>query len=214
MSMLGVLPIPGLGLLDALNTALKISAYVEILGAIGYSAYEFFSIPDDMDETVDKIFFPEGKPLVMKKELYSLPRERMNPEIRARLAKRLWHSMSEYDSVIYSLKQQIATGEVLQALITMDDLMESENTFKNDLKSVLVPIYAVAKTAQDSLENFTAMYDSIISYYAKAGENRYKKLPGTFVFYQTDTSQAMKDTVMAFLDRSIFYQSPCNGTRS
>lgn len=202
LHIVGIFPIPGLGLLEAINTIMKISAYVQVLSAIGISAYEFFSIPDYMDDAVDDIYFPEGTPFALKKELSSLPLNRINPEIRAVLINRLWQSMNNYDLTIDSIKQHIANGEVNHALIAMDDLMESEKTFQNDLKSVLVPIYAVAKTAQDSLDHFTAMYDSIISYYAQAGENRFKNYLA-LMFLPTDTSQAMKDTVLTILDRSI-----------
>lgn len=202
LDILGIFPIPGLGLLEALNTILKISAYVQVLSAVGISAYEFFSIPDYMDDAVDDIYFPEGKPLALKKEHSSFPRSRMSPEIRSLLVSKLWQSMNDYDSTIDSIKQYITHGEMSQALIAMDDLMESEKNFQNDLRSVLVPIYAVAKTAQDSLDNFTAMYDSIISYYAQAGESRFKNYLA-LMFLPTDTSQAMKDTVLGFLNRSI-----------
>ena len=82
------------------------------------------------------------------------------------------------------------------------DLMKSENNYQNNLKSSLAPIYAVAAMARDSLTNFSTMYDSIISSYAQAGETRFKDYLA-ILFFPSDTSQEMKDTVLAYLDRSV-----------
>ncbi len=204
LDILGVLPvpIPGLGILNALNTALKISAYVEVLSAIGYSAYEFFSLPDDMDNAVNRIYFPEGKILVSRASPPELPLRKMNPGLRSAIEARLWKSLNDYDSTIAEIKQQVNNGDVDQALIAMDDLMKSENNYQNNLKSSLAPIYAVARVARDSLANFSTMYDSIISSYAQAGEARYKDYLA-LLFFPSDSSQEMRDTVLAYLDRSV-----------
>jgi len=202
LDILGVFPIPGLGFLSALKTALKITAYVEVLSAIGYSAYEFFSLPGDMDNAVNRIYFPEGKNLFSRGSPPELPLRKMDPGLRADLKAKLWRSLNDYDSTIAEIKQNVNNGEVNQALIAMDDLIKSENNYQNNLKSSLAPIYAVAAMARDSLVNFSTMYDSIISSYAQAGETRFENYLA-ILFFPSDSSQEMKDTVLAYLDRSV-----------
>ncbi|MEJ2049042.1 MAG: FlgD immunoglobulin-like domain containing protein [Calditrichota bacterium] len=202
LDLLGVFHVPGLGILNALNNAMKITAYVEVLSAIGYSSYEFFSLPEDMDNVVNRIYFPEGKILLSRASPPELPLGKMNSGLRSALEARLWKSLNDYDSTISEIKQQVNNGDVDQALIAMDDLMKSENSYQNNLKSSLAPIYTVAGVAQDSLASFPTMYDSIIASYAQAGEARYKNYLA-LLFFPSDSSQEMKDTVKAYLDRSV-----------
>ena len=202
LNILGIFPIPGLGLLEALQTVMRISAYVSILSAVGISAYEFFSLPDDMDDEVDRIYFPEG----MFQRNITMPEEFARAKISgtqmALLKENLHQVVSNYDSTIMLIKTHIQNRDNVQAIIAMEDLLNAERELRNQLKATLAPIYAAAGMARDSLANFSAQYDSLVADYAVAGEERFMDYL-VILFLPTDTSQAMRESVMAQLDQSL-----------
>ncbi len=194
-------PIPGLGILDAIETAMKISAYVTILSAIGMSAYEFFYIPEDMSNTMNHIYFPDQSRMVPAPKSPPLLAKRASPAHIARLKTNLLQAVSNYDSTIQSIKTKIENGQDVEALVAMKDLIEAENKLKNQLKTTLSPVYAVASLARDSVPTFLDHYNQMMEEYAKAGEARILTYFNILAL-PTDSSQALRDTVLAHLTQS------------
>ena len=200
--LVGEIPIPGLGFLDAVGDALKIAAYVEVVSALGLSAYTFFTLPDYMDDAVDNIYFPTGLRKRFKRVPYPFPRAKSDPKLIAAIKRNLQKSVEDFDSTLVEIENHIVSGEIEDALLDLENLMISENNLRNALKVSCAPIYAVASIAKDSLEGFSEMYDSLIVSYATSGMERLKDYIYV-MFLPSDTSQAMKDTVVAQLERSI-----------
>ena len=193
--------VPGASTLDAIGDALKIGAYVQVVSAIGISAYTFFTLPGYMDEAVDRIYYPQGLLKGFRKIPYPFPRAKSNPQLIALMKQNLQQSTEDFDSVLVRIKDRIVAGETEDALLGLEDLMNAENNLRNGLKVSCAPIYAVANIAKDSLESFPTMYDSLISSYADAGMERLKDYIWV-MFLPADTSQVMKERIIAQLDRS------------
>ncbi len=202
LDILGIFPVPGLDLLEALQTAMKISAYMNVLPAVGISAYEFFSLPEDMDDATERIYFPEG---ILGKYLpppQPLAKAKVSALMLAKLKENLHQAVVNYDSTIALIKNHIQNRQNTQAIIAMQDLMNAELELRNQMKTTLAPIYSVAAIARDSLANFPAQYDSLIANYAIAGEERFMDYLA-ILFLPTDTSQAMRQAVINQLDQSL-----------
>jgi hypothetical protein len=202
LDLLGILPIPGIGLLHSISVAMKITAYVEVLTAMGISGYTFFAIPDYMNDAVDNIYFPEGKPssFFAGSSSFLFPKAKIRQQTLAMLKKNVQQSTSEYDSILSEIKNEINSGNQENAILALDDLMHAENNLRNSFRTSLCPIYSVANEAKNSLESFEATYDTLKIDYARAGESRLKNYLYV-LFSPTDTSQAMKDSITAHLDR-------------
>ncbi len=110
--------------------------------------------------------------------------------------------MLDYDSTIAVIKSHIQNRDNVEAIIAMQDLMDAEIELRNQLKTTLAPIYAVAGIARDSLANFQSQYDSLTANYATAGDERFMDYLA-ILFLPTDTSQAMREKVISQLDQSI-----------
>lgn len=202
LDVLSILPIPGLDIILAISTAMQITAYVEVVTAMGLSGYTFFTLPGYIDDAVDDIYFPEGKTSVASRKLpYPFERAKIKPEVIASIKESLLHSTSDYDSVLSEIKSHVNSGDGGNAILALKDLMQAENNLHNNLRTTCAPIYSVTNIAKNSLESFSEMYDSLKSRYADAGGARYKNYLYV-LFSPTDTSQAMKDTVNSQLDKS------------
>ena len=189
-------------LLNTISIAMKIAAYVEVTTAMGISGYTLFSLPDNIDRTVDNIYFPEGKPSNETRKTPSLlAGARIKPEALAMLKNNLLQSTSEYDSVLTEIKNNINSGNREEAILKLEDLMIAENNLRNNMRATSAPIYSVANYAKDSLDNFQSMYDTLKYRFADAGETRYQNY--IFVLFSaTDTSNEMRNLISSKVDET------------
>jgi hypothetical protein len=194
--------LPGAELIRAIAIAMEITAYVEVVSAMGISGVTLFTLPDNIENTVDHIYFPEGRALEGNKKIPSLAaRAKLKPETLALLKSNLLQSMSAYDSVLTDIKNNINAGNQEAAILALKDLMVAENNLRNNMRTTSAPIYSVASFAKDSLDDFQSMYDTLKYRYAYAGEQRYKNYIYV-LFSVTDTSNEMKTTISDHLYNS------------
>ena len=194
--------IPGGELLSTISMAMEITAYVEVVSAMGISGYTLFSLPDNIENTVNNIYFPEGMPAKGSGKTPSvLAGAKIKPEALAMLKNNLLQSIATYDSVLTDLEIKINSGNQEAAILGLEDLMLAENNLRNNMKATTAPIYAVASSAKDSLSYFQNMYDTLKHKYAEAGEQRYKNYIYV-LFSVTDSSTAMKNSIVAHLNNS------------
>ena len=189
-------------ILDQASRNLKISAYINIITGLTWSGYEFFNTPLEMEDTVDDIYFPGGQSPVPAKFLAKLPGAKLSREMLAEIKSNLQNSLSQYDSTIAVIKQEINSGNSAEGVLKLQALWDAEQRLVTSMKTAVSPVYAVANVAIDSIGSFPAMYDSLKAYYAYAGEERLKNYVMTFPVV-ADSSQAVKDTIFAQLDRAV-----------
>jgi hypothetical protein len=192
----------GIDIIVAISEAMQITSYVEVLSALGISGYTFFTLPDDIDNAIENIYFHDRKNLSNSPKLnYPFQRSKTIPQINEELKGNLEKNISVYDSILLEIKNQINTGNSTNAIMLLNNLMQAENDLRSSFTTSAAPIYSVASLARDSLVDFQPMYDSLISSYSFAGEDRFKNYL-YILFSSTDSSQAMKDTISAQIDRS------------
>jgi hypothetical protein len=207
--------IPGAGpMLDVLTTISKFASYAMVGTAIGVSAGTFFELPSSIDNAVGDVYSP-GSPSPSPRYLNrsAVPGRHMPAATRTMLRQQLAGATAQYDSVIQSVESQIRAGRASEAVLGLQGLAHAEKTLRNSLKMSAAPLYAVASTARDSVAGFGAVYDSLGASHARAGLERYKNC----LYIATllaDSSQAVKDSVIAQLDRSLLQNAVLAGRMS
>jgi len=196
------LNLPGMGFIGAIGDALEIAAYVEVVSGIALSGYTLFTLPDEMENAVDRIYHPNGLLNQYQETSYPLPRAKSDPQLIAFLKQNLQQSTDDFDSTLLEIKDEILQGNMENALLGLEGLMNADNNLRNDLNVACAPVYAVVIEAKDSIDGFPEMYDSLKSSYAKSGIGRLKDYL-YIAFLPTDSSQAMEDMVIAQIDSSI-----------
>ncbi|MCP4632117.1 MAG: hypothetical protein GY855_04260 [candidate division Zixibacteria bacterium] len=194
--------IPGAWFLSAIGDALETAAYIEVIAGIALSGHTLFTLPDDMNDAVNRIYNPDGLRAPPSQQWHQLPKAQTSPQLIAMLKENLQQNTADFDSVITEMIDYIQQGETEEALLKLDNLMEADVNLKNSLRVSCAPIYAVAYTANDSIPNFPDMYDTLIADYADAGMQRVKNLL-YMAFLPSDTTQAFEDTIVSQLDRSV-----------
>jgi hypothetical protein len=195
-------PLPFADIIQAISIAMKITAYVEVITALGVSGYELFTLPEYIDDTIEDIYFPEGTPMESPPKMPSvLARSRIKPEIVTYLKNKVVQSISAYDSVLTDIRSKINSGEREEAILKLKDLMIAENNLNNSLRVTSAPIYSVASFAKDSMDEFQSIYDTLKYRYADAGEQRYKNYL-YIIFSVTDSSEEMVNVISDHLDKS------------
>lgn len=167
--------IPFADIIDQIGFYMKLAAYMEVTVALGVSTGKFFVVPSNMGSTVDKIYFPHGKP---KKSGVQIPPKPAYKTAQAdishinQLKASIKADNSEYSAVLTGIKEKISTGDKLGAASDILLLREAELEHNNNILKAASPVMAVAYLAKDSIESFAAMYDSLKSYHALAGQER------------------------------------------
>ncbi len=203
LNVLEILPIPGLDIIVAISTAMQITAYVEVLSAMGISGYTFFSLPDNINDAIERIYQVDLKSSPdLRRITQQFQRKKALPEVVENLKENLEASTSAYDSILTEIKNQINAGDEINAVMSLNDLMQAESDLRSSFNTTTAPARSVASFAKDSLNDFKPVYDSLKSSYAFAGENRLKNYLYV-LFSPTDSSQAMKDSISAQIDRSF-----------
>jgi len=194
--------IPGAGILTAISDALEIAAFVEIITGIVISGETLFSLPDEMEEAVNRIYNPDGLYEKHLAECEPLACRRLDQQIVAELKLQAVAAATNFDSVIIDMEDQISQGNIEEGLQLIPDLMEADVELRNNMRTACAPVYAVARTAKDSLEYFSELYDTLKSDYADAGMERFKNYI-YLAFLPTEQSQSMYDAVTSQLNLSV-----------
>ena len=204
MQVLELIPgLPGLDIIVAISTAMQITAYVEVLSALGISGYSFFTLPDDIDYAIERIYQLDLKSSSnLRKLTRQFQRKKAIPMVVENLKENLEASTSAYDSILTEIKNRINSGDQINAVMLLNDLMQAENDSRSSFNTATAPARSVASFAKDSLNDFKPVYDSLKSSFAIAGENRLKNYLYV-LFSPTDSSQAMKDSISAQIDKSF-----------
>ncbi|MBN2365622.1 MAG: T9SS C-terminal target domain-containing protein [Calditrichaeota bacterium] len=190
-------------ILQQISFYAKISAYVNVVTAFGLSAGGFFSVPVQMEDAVDDIYLPDGSILadhVLKPRIYA--RAEMPEHQLTAIKSSLFQAVTEYDSMINDIKQNIQNGNSEHAAGQLRDLWQVEGKLNNNFQLASAPIYSVANIATDSIDSFDEVYDSLRVYCAYAVEARtlnYLNVAGAAI----DNSQEVRDSVFKRLDNSI-----------
>lgn len=188
---------------DEFANALKVSAYIEVISALGISTHEFFNLPAKMEDAVDDIYFPEGikkKGFVVENKPYKKSKyDIFNEENIKGL---LFSAESSYDSILLVINDKIVSGDRVDAALELYNLRDIDNVYKNQIKQAYAPISAVVKEAKDSISAFSMMYDSLISYKALSDQEKIINYLKIFSVAFDSTGQ-MADPVLAQIDRTI-----------
>ena len=188
---------------EELSSYLRISAYVEVITALGISTSEFFILPSNMKDVVDDIYFPEPKSKsailnemsINKKSKYGSFNEQNIKEL-------LFAKESSYDSVLHVIKDKIVSGDRQDAVFELFNLRDFGNNYSNQIKQAYAPVSAVAKEANESISGFIPMYDSLISYKALSDQEKMITFLKVFCVAFDSTGQ-ITNTVLAQIDRTI-----------
>ncbi len=188
---------------EELSSYLRISAYIEVITALGISTSEFFILPSNMKDAVDDIYFPEPKlknaifneSSIYNKSKYGIFNEENIKEL-------LFAEESSYDSVLLVIKDKIVSGDRQDAVFELFNLRDIGNNYSNQIKQAYAPVSAVAKEANESISGFIPMYDSLISYKALADQEKMITFLKIFCVAFDSTGQ-ITDTVLAQIDRTI-----------
>ena len=195
--------IPGAGpLMDLLSTISEFASYAMVATAIGVSAGTFFELPSSIKDAVDDTYFTSSPaPIPVLRTPEARP-PAMPLATRTMLKQQLAASNAQYDSVVQYMKSEILGGRMLNAVMAMEGLTQVDGNLRNSLKTSAAPLYAVAGVARDSVAGFGALYDSLGTSHARAGLERFENC----LYLATllaDSSQQVKDSVIAQLDRSL-----------
>ena len=161
-------------ILDDISFYMKLGAYAEVATALGMSTTVYFILPEQMEDAVVDIYFPNGKPAPSMKKAGPMAIKHMPMSItqKSALLSKLETSVDNYNHVLNQIKININNDQFIDATSLLPDLRESELEMDNALTNTLYPVMAVAKEAHDSITGFYVQYDSLISYQIKAAQER------------------------------------------
>ena len=188
---------------EELSSYLRISAYVEVIAALGISTSEFFRLPSDMGDAVDDIYFPElnmKNAIIKENTFYKKGRYDLFSE--QNLKESLFAEESSYDSVLLVIKDKIVSGDRQDAALELNNLLDIDHKYTNHIRQAYAPASAVAKEANESISGFSEMYDSLISYKALADQERLITYLKVFCVVFDSTGQ-ITDTILAQIDRTM-----------
>jgi len=188
---------------EQLSPAFRISAYIEVIAALGISTSEYFRLPSDIKDAVDDIYFPEPRlknAIIDGNTFYKKGRYDLFSEQNIKEA--LFAEENSYDSVLFIIKDKILSGDRQDAALELFNLRDVENKYSNHIRQAYAPASAVAREANESISGFSEMYDSLISYKALSDQERLITYFKVFCVVFDSTGQ-ITDTVLAQIDRTI-----------
>jgi hypothetical protein len=194
--------LPGSEFIYAIRMAMKISAYSSVLTAMGISGYSFVTLPGDLNRAVDDIYLQDGrKSGVGPGYIFPYQTGQVIPEVFTALEQNLLEQIAVYDSVLSGINDLISEGDAFAAVEKLNDLMQAEGDLQSSYLAASAPFQSVAVLAKDHKGGFQTAYDSLETVYAKAGETRMVNYLSV-LFAPFDTSQAMRDSVVAGLEKT------------
>ncbi|MBN1132453.1 MAG: T9SS type A sorting domain-containing protein [Bacteroidales bacterium] len=168
--------IPIANILEEISFYMRIAAYVEVVTALGISTGTFFAVPSHMGGTVDDIFFPEGKPKKSALRDPATPQyagSPANPGHVSRLKASVQSEGSTYSEILLGIKDKVLSGDNVGVASDMILLRDAEKEHNNNILRAASPVMAVASMAPEEIDSFTPMWDSLKSYHAMAGQERF-----------------------------------------
>lgn len=162
-------------IIDQVGFYMKMTAYMEVVTALGISTGKFFVVPSNMEKTVNKIYFPDGKPGKSAAEWQkkSLDAQRADHARIGALKTHMQEDNEAYASVLEDIKTKIQSGNRMDAAGDILRLREADKKLKNSFLHAASPVIAVANIALDTLESFNPMWDSLKVCHARAGQERF-----------------------------------------
>jgi len=198
---------------------MKAAAYVNVATAFGMSVYQFFITPQKIDRSVDKIFFPDGKPANLSSDIYTdlstsklishsakKPLAKMSKSTQQLLVNNLKTSLAEYNSVLDEIKNGFENADYLNSVAKLEQLVDAERELKQSIKATQTPIQAVAAQADTTIDNFPVMYDSLMSYHGKAAQERFINYFTVFCM-GLDSSNDIRSSVFNQLEKTSASQN-------
>ena len=193
---------------------MKTAAYVNVANAFGMSAYQFFITPQKIDRAVDRVYFPDGKPEGLSRELLAdgsfcpyapdpsdRPLAKMSLTTHQMLVNNVTASASAYDSLLSEIRTGFERGEYLNSVAKLEQLVGAERQLKQSMREARSPIQAVASQADTVIATFPSMYDSLKSYHGKAAEERFINYLTVFCM-GLDSSAEIRGEVIEQLERT------------
>jgi len=219
--------IPGFPYKDIIEQAayyVKVAAYIEVITALTISTGKFFSIPSNMEGTVDNIFFPDGKPKKSAQEGIApktstaggqplqIPATRRADRMQVSQMKSLLASSSdEYSTILETIRDKIISGDRMSAAADIPMLRTTEKAYNNSLMRTASPVMAVAARALEDLESFTPMWDSLKIRHATLGQDRFQ-LYFQLLLATGDTTGGSASGIAEQIDRQLNHLELLNET--
>jgi hypothetical protein len=185
---------------DQIAFGMEMGAYANVSIAISISSIAFFLAPGNMEDDIDKIYFPDGKPHT--KSLSDGQNLKRYATDYSNLLNQNIENLSEYNAVLEGIKDKINSGDNLQAALHLYELRDAEKNYNSSLTKSLMPIYSVAAEARDSISTFTAEYDSLIQWYARAADDRVNAYLNIFLC-GLDDSEKTKNAAFSTIDTAM-----------
>jgi len=206
----------GIGdIVNQISFYMEAAAYINVANAFGMSVYQFFITPHEIDRAVDKVFFPNGKPEGLSRDLIASgaftnsatgstnrPLAKMNAATHQLLTNNLITSMAGYDSVLSEIKSGIEGGSYLNSVAKLEQLVDADQQLKGSMREARAPIQAVVLQADTVISGFPAMYDSLKSYHGKAAMDRFTNYITIFSL-GFDSSASVRSDVIDQIDKTM-----------
>jgi len=197
--------IPGLGdyaaLFGDLSFYMKITAYTEVSIAFGYSVYEFFDLPDNINDEVKDIFYPKGVPTNYAKTSVTVSNNARQNTVMLRLKSGMNTANDEFNNVLDSIANKLSQNKKAEAASYLENLNLSMESFRNTVKTTYSPVRALANQATtDSLENFKNLYENMIRMQGKITEEH---IQTSLLIYGAviDSTNAISDSAMTHINK-------------
>lgn len=204
--------VPYSQIVDQVGFYMKMTAYIEVVTALGISTGKFFVVPSNMGKTVDKIFFPEGKSkksltnLSMNQAMITSPADQLNMN---QLKASMISESRAYSDILEEMKNSFQTGDRLDAASNILPLREAEKQMNNSTMRALSPTIAVASNALEDLDGFETMWDSLKVYHARARQERFLTY-FRLMFAIVDTSGDSDLLITELIDKNLRAQEEQN----
>ncbi len=162
-------------IIDQVGFYMKMTAYMEVVAALGISTGKFFVVPSNMESTVNKIYFPDGKPgkSAADPQKKSLSAQHADKAFIGALKVQLQEDNATYSAVLEDIKTKIQSGNRMDAAGDILRLREADKQMKSSFLQAASPVIAVADIALDTLDSFSPMWDTLKVCHARAGQERF-----------------------------------------
>jgi hypothetical protein len=184
------------------TTYIRLSAYVEVITALGLSTSQFFILPANMNDEVDDIYFSSAvKKGTITQQNQVFSKSKYTSATISNIKKSLQENENSFDSILYLVQQNIESGSNVEAASELLKLNEAEKSYSNTISQSYAPLRAVASEASQFIPTFEEHYDSLISYKAKNLQewfNTYLLVTISLL----DTAGQMTNTILDQIDKT------------
>jgi hypothetical protein len=184
------------------TTYMRLSAYVEVITALGLSTSQFFILPANMNDEVDDIYFSSAvKKGTITPQNQVFSKSKYTSATISNIKKSLQENETSFDSILYLVQQNIESGSNVEAASELLKLNEAEKSYSNTISQSYAPLRAVAAEASQIIPTFEEHYDSLISYKAKNLQEWFN----TYLLVtisMLDTANQLTNTILEQIDKT------------